>query len=429
MMFTTRKVFKTWSCLFIFISGFAAAENWPEWRGPRRDGTSTETGLPTKWSKTENIIWRLDLPGPAAATPVVWGDRIFVTSTENDSLVLLCISTNGKILWKKTVGIGNSNARVDEGNFAAPSPSTDGKYVWVFFGSGDLACFDFEGNPIWKTNLQERYGEFSLNFVMASTPLLDGGRLYLQLLHSEASLVLALDKMNGREIWKQERQSDARAESEHSYASPFLYRDGKNEFLLVHGADYITAHQLSDGSEIWRCGGLNPKTSYNPSLRFVASPVATTGLIIVPSAKNGPVLALKPDSTGDVTASKEQYLWVLERGSTDVPSPLIQGGLVYLLRENGDIFLLDAKSGQLIYQEHTDQGRYRASPVYADGRVYITGRHGVITVVKAGRQFEILSKNDLGESIAASPVISNGKIYLRTYEALYAVGVSKSPES
>jgi outer membrane protein assembly factor BamB len=415
-----KRTVQTFLLLFLWaitVSG----ENWPEWRGPRRDGTSTETGIPAKWSSNENQLWRLPLPGPAAATPVVWGDRIFVSSTENDTLVLLCISTSGKILWKKTVGTGNANARVDEGNFAAPSPSTDGKYVWVFYGSGDLACFDFEGKQIWKTNLQERYGKFSLNFVMASTPLLDGDRLYMQLLHSDASLVLALDKMTGREIWKLDRPSDARDESEHSYASPVLYRDGKNEFLLIHGADYITAHRLSDGSEVWRCGGLNPKQSYNPSLRLVASPVVTAGLIVVPSAKNGPVLALRPDSKGDITSLKNQHIWAMERGSTDVPSPLIHDGLVYLLRENGDVFLLDAKTGEMIYQEHTDQGRYRASPVYADGKVYVTGRHGVVTVLKAGREFEILAKNDFKESIAASPVISNGVIYFRTYEALYAI--------
>jgi len=235
-----------------------AAENWPHWRGPRRDGTSTETGLPIKWSRTENILWRLPLPGPAAATPVVWGNRIFLTSTEGNHLVLFCISTDGKIVWKRILGAGNKDVRGDEGNFAAPSPSTDGRHIWAFVGSGELLCYDFEGKEVWKTNLQTRYGKFNLFFVMASTPLLEGNRLYLQLIHSDASLVLALDKTTGREIWKHQRRSDARAECEHSYASPFLYRDGQREFLLIHGADYITAHRLNDGAEIWRCGGLKP---------------------------------------------------------------------------------------------------------------------------------------------------------------------------
>lgn len=413
------------SFLFFLIAAASTAENWPGWRGPKRDGTSSETGLPVKWSQTENIVWRLPLPGPAAATPVIWENRIFVSSTEKEQLVLLCLSTEGKILWKKTIGTGNRNARVDEGNFAAPSPSTDGTHVWVFFSSGDLACYDFNGNEVWKINLQERYGKFNLNFVMASSPLLEGDRLYLQLIHSDASLVLALDKRTGGEIWKHERESDAREECEHSYASPFLYRSGQQEFLLVHGADYITAHRLKDGGEIWRCGGLNPKESYNPSLRFVASPVAMAGLIVVPSAKNGPVLGLKPDAKGDITNLKQHYVWILERGTPDVPSPVIQDGLVYLCRENGDLICLDAKTGKTIYHERTHPGRYRASPVYADGKIYITSRDGVVTVIKAGRQFEILFQNDIGEPIAASPVISGGRIYLRSYEALYAIQAAK----
>jgi len=407
--------------LVVVISFLAEGEEWPNWRGPRRDGTSLEKGLPVRWSKTENVLWRVPLPGPAGATPVVWGNYIFLTSIEKNDVVLLCISTDGKILWKRILGSENNTVKGDEGNFAAPSPSTDGKNIWAFAGSGDLACFDFEGNQIWKSNLEQRYGKFNLYFVMASTPLLDGDRLYLQLQHTDAALVLALDKATGREIWKQQRKSDARAECEHSYASPFLYRNGKQEFLLVHGADYVTAHRLTDGSEIWRCGGLNPKESYNPSLRFVASPVAVPGLIVVPSAKNGPVLGLKPDAIGDITNAKQHYVWKLEHGTPDVPSPLIHDGLVYLCRENGDLICLDAKTGEKIYQEHTRVTRHRASPVYGDGKIYVTARDGTVTVVKAGRQFTILSQNEIGEPISASPVISNGRIYLRSFEALYAI--------
>jgi outer membrane protein assembly factor BamB len=397
------------------------AENWPHWRGPRRDGTSLETNLPVKWSKTENVLWRLPLPGPAGATPIVWDDRIFLTSAEGDDLVLLCVSTAGKILWKRTVGTGNRDVNRGEGNSASPSPSTDGVHVWAFVSTGDLACYDFEGNEVWKVNLEERYGRFDLYFVMASTPLLDGNRLYLQLIHSGAWLVLALDKATGREIWKHNRKSDAYAECEHSYASPFLYRDGVHEFLLVHGTDYITAHSLTDGSELWRCGGLNPKESYNTSLRFVASPVAAPGLIVVPSAKNGPVLGLSPDAKGDITNSTQGHLWTRADNTPDVPSPLIHDDLVYLCRENGDLICMDAKSGEEVYHERTHRHRHRASPVYGDGKVYLTARDGVVTMVKAGRKFEILSSNDIEEDISASPVISNGRLYLRSYDALYAI--------
>jgi len=413
------------SIVFLSIIQLALAENWPNGRGLRNDGTSPETNLPVEWSKTKNILWRLPLPGAAGATPIVWEDRIFLTSAEGDDLVLLCVSTEGNILWKRSLGGGNQVVYSGEGNSASPSPSTDGKHVWALVSTGILACYDFEGNEVWKTNLEDRYGRFDLYFVMASTPLLDGDRLYLQLIHSNAWVVLALDKATGREIWKHERESDAYAECEHSYASPFLYRDDNHEFLLVHGADYITAHRLTDGSEIWRCGGLNPPESYNTSLRLVTSPVAVPGLIVVPSAKNGPVIGLSPDAKGDITEEEQWHLWTRPHGTPDVPSPVIHGGLVYLCRENGDLICMDAKTGTEIYKEQTHRHRHRASPVCADGKIYLTARDGVVTVVKAGREFEILSKNEIGEDIAASPVISNGKLYFRSYKALYAIRASK----
>ena len=398
------------------------AENWPNWRGPRNDGTSNETRLPAKWSKSENVKWRLELPGPAPSTPVVWNDRIFLTSAEWDSLALLCVNTSGKVLWKRTVGSGNKDIREGESNAASPSPSTDGKYVWVFFGTGILACFDFEGNEVWRSNLQKRYGGFSMYWGMSTTPLLDGDKLYLQLLHSNEQLVLALDKMTGREIWKHHRKTDAMTECLHSYASPFLYRFDGQEFLLTHGADYVVAHNLKDGSEIWRCGGLQKPNNYNHYLRFVASPVATPGLIVVPSAKNGPVLGLNPkNARGDITHSKTDYAWKRKDNTPDVPSPLIHDGLVYLCRENGVLICIDARTGEEIYQERAYSKRHRGSPVYADGKIYLMAADGTVTVVKAGREFEIISKNSVGERMAASLAISDGTIYLRSHKALYAI--------
>ena len=408
---------------FIFV-GYSFADNWPQWRGPHNNGISHETDVPIQWSQTENVRWRLPLPGDGAATPVVWEDKIFLTSAEGDALVLMCVSTEGKELWKRTLGHGNRVVRGGEGNSAAPSPVTDGKHVWAFIGTGVLACYDFEGNQVWETNLEERYNWFNLYFVMSTTPLLDNDRLYIQLIHSNAWLVLALDKMTGAEIWKHERKSDATEECEHAYTSPILYRDAEREYLVVHGADYVTAHSLKDGSEIWRCGDLNPKERYNYTLRFVASPVATEGLIVVPSAKNGPVVGIDPAAQDDITNSEWQR-WKLQQGTPDVPSPLIHDGFVYLCRENGDLLCLDAETGERLYRERTHRHRHRASPIYADGFIYLTSRDGVVNVVKAGREFDIVATNTLGETIAASPVIANGTLYLRSYEALYAIGGKK----
>jgi outer membrane protein assembly factor BamB len=406
----------------LYAVGSARAENWPQWRGVDNDGISHETDLPVEWSNTKNVAWRLKLPGPAGSTPVVWDDKVFLTSAgPGGDLLLLCVGTDGETRWERKVTGGDRAVRGDEGNSAAASPLTDGEHVWTFFANGILACHDFDGDEIWREDLQKRYGKFNIQFGLTSTPVVDGDVLYLQLLHSGAALVIALDKSSGREIWKQDRPSDARAECEQSYASPMLYRDNERSFLLTHGCDYIVAHSLQDGHELWRCGGLNPKGRYNETLRFVASPVAVPGLIVVPSAKNGPLLAIGPDASGDITDSSLGRLWSKPDNTPDVPSPLVVDGLVYLCHENGVLTCLDAKSGKQYYQERAFSDRYRASPVYGDGKIYLSARGGVITVVQAGRDFEILSSNDMGESMSASPAISGGRIYLRTFEALYAI--------
>ncbi len=404
------------------VAHINAAENWPRWRGPANDGTSTETGLPSQWSATQNIKWRVELPGPAPSTPIVWNDRIFLSSTEAKTLVFLCLDTNGKILWKKALGAGNYEIRGDESNAASPSPSTDGRHVWVKLGTGLLTCFDFAGNVVWQFDLQERYKKFDMYHGMSSSPLLEGDRLYLQLLHSGAQLVLALDKATGKEIWKHERKSDANMESQHSYATPFLYRFNGQEFLLVHGSDVITAHDLEDGRELWRSGGLNNGLVYNPFFRFVASPVASAGLIVAPSAKNGPVLGINPaGASGDITDNKSQFHWKLAENTPDVPSPVIHDGLVYLCRENGVLLCVDAKTGQQYYLERTHNMRHRASPVYADGKIYLMAADGTTTVVKAGKKFEIIATNSIPERVSASLAIANGVIYLRSFKALYAI--------
>lgn len=416
--------------LVVAIAPPALAENWPQWRGAKLDGISHEKSLPTRWTKTEGVLWRLPMPGPAGATPAVWDERIFVTSVDKTSgaLLLLCVGTDGKQQWRETISSSNKDVRGDEGNSASPSPSTDGEHVWVFMANGELACFTVDGKKVWQQNVQERYGKLKIQFGMTSTPVLDGDRLYLQLIHGEGkketreAKVVCLDKLSGKEIWAVDRDSDATDENEHSYASPVIYRDSEREFLLTHGADYIIAHDLKSGAEVWRMGNLNPRGRYEPTLRFVASPVAVPGLIIAPSAKNYPVLAIKPDGRGDVSESESALAWRLDSGTPDVPSPLVVGDYVYLCRENGNLVCLERATGKKLYEKTTTRDRHRASPVFADGHIYTSARNGVISVVKAGPEFEIVSQNDMQESISASPAISNGRIYIRTFDALYAIG-------
>lgn len=404
------------------------AENWPQWRGPKNNGISNETNTPTKWSKTENVAWRLPMPGPAGATPVVWGERIFLTSTDKSTgdLLLLCVGTDGKEKWRQVMSSGNKDVRGDEGNSASNSPSTDGEHVWAMMTTGVIGCWTVEGKEVWKFDLQDRYGKFKIQFGMTSTPVLDGDQLFVQLIHGDGNaktreaLVVCLDKKTGKELWKQDRPSDAIAENEHSYASPVIYDDGRLKFLLSHGADFIVAHDLKDGHELWRCGNLNAKTKYDPTLRFVASPAFGKGIIVVPTAKGAPVFGLKPDGKGDITNDATAHLWKHSK-TPDVPSPLIHDGLVYLCMQDGQVHLLDETTGEQIYLKRVHNDRYRASPVYADGKVYLTARGGIVTVIKSGRDYEMLAENDLGEAISASPVFANGTLYLRSFDALWAI--------
>jgi outer membrane protein assembly factor BamB len=427
-------------CAVFFIVGVLAsassAENWPRWRGPTNNGISKGKNLPAKWSKSENVAWRLELPGNGQSTPAVWGERIFLTvqRTEDEQLLLMCIGTNGNELWRRDMGTGNKKwVREDEGKSAAPSPMTDGRHVWVMMANGEIACFTVDGKKVWKFNLQERYGKFEIPYGMTSTPVLYKGRLYLQLIHgiqrastTDEASVLALDALTGKKIWKRVRKSDAYNENKHSYASPFISEAGKEPQFITHGADYLISYRVSDGQEVWRCGGLNPQNDvnrpYHPTLRFVSSPTLAEGMIVIPTAKTGGVYVVRPDFQGDITDVKEAHLWSLPTGTPDVPNPLIHDGLVYLNNARlGNLACYNAKTGEKLYEGRTHPYKHRASPVYADGKIYVSARDGIVTVVKAGPKFEVLAVNDFEEELAASPAISNGTIYFHTFDALWAI--------
>jgi len=397
----------------------ASAENWPHWRGPNLNSVSDATGVPTQWDEKSNVLWKLKLPGAAGSTPIVWGERIYLTAPDNKAIVLISVDTSGKELWRRPVGAGKAK------NGASASPCTDGKHVWAYAGTGDLACFTLDGKPVWKTNLQERYGKFRLSFGMVTTPLLRDGRLYLQLIHSGGAWVVALDARTGDEVWKHKRESDGVAECEHSYASIqyFPGGNGVGPYLVSHGNDYAIAHRLADGAEVWRLGDLNPKERYNKTLRFVASPVATPGLIVVPTAKNGQVVGVDPAAKGKIDRERNTHeRWRRAKGTPDVPTPIVHDGLVYLCRENGVLTCVDAKTGETVYEQPAHRSKHYASPVYADGHVYLTARDGTVTVVKAGRKFEVVSHNKIDDGLDASPAVTPGRVYLRGNDGLYAIG-------
>ncbi len=433
-LFSSRRIWLLATGLVLSLSlvvpSAKAGENWHQWRGPDGNGISDEKNPPVKWSKTENVLWRMPLPGPAGSTPAIWGDRIFLTSVgeDKDKLVLICADTSGKQLWQKVVGGGNQTVRTDEGTYASPSPTTDGEHVWVFMANGLLACYDFDGNQVWAKDMQKEYGKFDIQFGLSSTPVLHGDNLYVQLIHGtwnkvpSAAHIVALNKKTGDEVWDHMRRTSAIDECKQAYTSPVIYKDDVREFLLTHGADYTIAHDLATGEEIWRFN-VHPQDNYESTLRFVSSPAVVPGLIVIPTAKNRQTVAIRPDGKGDISGNAKHIVWAYPRDTTDVPSPLIHDGLVYICREGrGIVSCYDAETGERLYKERTFDSRYRASPVYAAGKIYVTARKGVVTVLKAGREFEVLAQNDLGETITASPVLVDGRIYLRSFDALYAIG-------
>ncbi len=414
----------------LLVTSIGRADDWSQWRGNDLRSISDGPAAPVEFDQNNQMLWRFSMPGTAGSSPIVSGDRVFATSVDGDDLVLICVGMDGKLRWKRVLE-GNDIKSRDGANAASPSPSTDGEHVWTMMGNGMLQCFTVEGEPVWTKDLQKEYGKFNIQFGMSMTPVLDKGKLYLALMHGDmrdtkttsVGQVIALDAKTGNEIWVHLRKTDAVSENTHSYASPTIYRDGKYEYLVTHGADYVIGHSLSDGTEIWRCGGFNPKgDGYNNYLRLVASPSCADGIIVAPTAKGKAVLGLRVPLKGDVTGQRKSLHWKLPKGTPDVSTPLVYEGLVYLAGEKGDLTCVDAQSGERYYRERLSADKQRATPVAVNGKIYLAGRRGTVFVIKAGRDLEVLARNKLEEEITSSPAVSNGKIFIRTFDALYAFG-------
>jgi outer membrane protein assembly factor BamB len=405
-----------------------AADNWPQWRGPASDGTSSESGLPLDWGVGRNIAWQLALPERSAATPIVWGDRVFLTvgddPQKSDALWLWSIDrADGKVQWKGSLGGGNEQRHKQF--LSSPSPVTDGESVWALTGTGILKAFTFDGRESWARDLQAEYGPFGLQWGYASSPLLHGDSLYVQVLHGmrtdDPSYLLRIDKESGKTLWRVERPSAAVHESPDAYTTPQVYEtaggmgSGGRTVIVVSGGDVLTGHDVATGRELWRVDGLNPGNS--GSQRLVASPLVS-GEMIYAFGRRSPILAFRRGAVG----AAPTLVWQSKDG-TDVPTPVTDGRLLYVVNDKGIMWCRDALTGDLVWgPERLTVETYSASPVLADGKVYATSEGGVTTVVKAGRVFEVLARNELSGFTLASPAISDGQIFIRTAEYLYAIG-------
>ena len=440
-----------------------AAENWPQWRGPSLNGTSGETGLPATWSDTENVAWTLDIAEDSwsGATPIIWEDTIFITVSylersaggrglgrrgqgrrgpgrppsggrsrsgprptptgdPNQIVELWKLDRrDGSVEWKQF--LSNNDRQARKQNMSTPSPVTDGEHVWVMTGTGWLRGFDFDGNEIWARNISDDYWSFGLNWGFASSPLLHEDALYVQVLHGmrtdDPSYVLRLDKATGETVWLVERPTEAERESPDSYTTPALLQyDGQTE-IVITGGDVVTGHDPATGAELWRADGLNPTN--NGAYRLVASPLVVGETIIAPTRVR-PMLALRAGGRGNVTTS--HLLWSFHSGP-DVPTPVSDGELLYVVQDNGVAHALNIATGETVYTEQRlEPGTYSASPVLADGKLYATSEDGVTTVYRAGRKFEIIAKNSLPGYTLSTPSISDGHLYIRAGGTLYAIG-------
>ena len=424
------------ACLSLLICAAVHAENWPQWRGPFFNGSTTETGLPTQWSKTENVAWVTPLPGHSGATPVVWEESVFVsTPDEQKNLILVCVDRKtGQVRWRKVVSTGDRE--VGRNNTASPSPVTDGKRVFVMFATGDLAAFDFSGHERWRRNLAKEYGRFANMWMYGSSPMLYQGGLYVQALQSNPrpddynhalgdspareSFLLRLDPESGTNVWRQVRPTDAKGEAQEAYTTPIPYTGKEATEIILVGGNYVTAHAASTGAELWRCGGLNPRNEFY--WRTVPSAVVAEGMIIACAPKGDPVLAIRDGGRGVVTET--HIAWKLKEHTSDCVTPLVYQRKLFVL--DGDhqiITCLDPQTGAKAWQGNLGVKEiFRASPTGADGKIYCLSEGGTAVVLDAGNEFRILATVRMGEApVRSSIAVAHGDLFIRTAKNLYCV--------
>lgn len=408
------------SVALLTLTTMTLADNWPQWRGPQLNGVSTEKNLPVQWDQQTNVTWKLEMPAWSGSTPIIWQNRIFLNVAEGNDLYLWCVDRDqGSVLWKKHLSGGNVKMRKQ--NMSSPSPVTDGVHVYVMTGTGVLTGFDFNGQELWRRDIQKDYGTFGLNWGYASSPLLHEDALYVQVLHGmhtdDPSYLLRIEKKSGKTLWRVERPTPAIRESPDSYTTPALLRyRGKTE-IVVTGGDCMTGHDPATGKELWRANGFNPEN--NPFQRVVASAVVADGIVYAPTRVR-PLMAFRAGGRGDI--SESHRLWSFQDGP-DVPTPVTDGAYFYVVNDKGIMWCLNAKTGKEVWgSQRLKPGTYSSSPVLADGKLYVSNEDGLTTVVRAGPKFEILAENALEDYCLSSPAISDGQIFIRTTKHLYCIG-------
>ena len=397
----------------INLHSSAMAENWPAWRGLRGDGTTLESGLPTKWSGTENVVWKTPIPGVGYSSPIVWGDHIFLTTAfaETKNRTLLCVDRkSGKIVWQKTVLNAPLESKNTENSYASSTPATDGKHVYVTFLDGNqvaVAAYSFTGQQKWIV----RPGPFDSPHGFCHSPVLFDDKVLLSCCGSKSGFIAALNCSDGNTVWKVEPKHFVQ-----SFSNPFVAKMSGRMQLIVAANAAITGYDPTSGADLWTVDG--------PSQESIATPVygAESGLLLVDSSwPTRFLVAIKPDGSGQSTANK--VIWKTKEGASYVSSPIAVGDYFMSLSfgKSKCFYCYDASTGKILWKEGT-AGRHHASPVVAGGLVYFLNDEGQMNIVRAGPTFDLVATNELGEETYASPAISQGQIFLRGFNNLYCIG-------
>jgi outer membrane protein assembly factor BamB len=425
------------------VQAALAQTNWPQWRGLNGSGISSLTGLPTEWSDSKNIRWKASIPGRGHSSPIVWGNRVFLTTSIEGSVVpgaeavhhyhkgqrylhpdsvgadhsytmkLLCLDLgSGKILWEKTVYEGTVyDNRHRKNTYASSTPVTDGRFVYLSFEAEGIFCYDFDGKRIWKSSL----GKIAKGGMGPGTsPVLYENLIILQCdqEYGEGSFIAAVDKKTGKEVWRVER------DQRRSWATPLLIQTSQRTELVTSGPNKIISYDPGNGREFWSAPGVVS----NP----IPSPVAGQGLVFVTAGSDAKrAFAIRLGATGDL-AGTPNVAWSYDKGTAYVPSPILYNDYLYLLTDAGAITCLEAATGKVVYQARVPMAtRFTASPVAFEGKILFVSEDGDAFILKAGPVPEILNANALGEPVYASPAIVPDRILIRGQSNLYCIANDK----
>lgn len=421
-------------------------QNWPEWRGPEGTGVAPNARPPVKWSETENVKWKKELPGLGSSTPIIWGDTVFVQTavatgkkpegaaaaapveppqeggrrrggfgggpkpTEVYQFVLLAMDRGtGEIKWQKVAKeeVPHEGHHRDHG-FSSHSPVTDGQHVIAYFGSRGLHCYDMNGNLKWSRDLGQM--QTKMSFGEGSSPALHGNVVVVNWDHEGADFIVAFDKATGEELWREPRDEDT------TWATPLVVEHNGQAQVVTSATKKVRSYDLKTGKLLWEAGGL--------TANVIPTPVAGDGMVYVMSGFRGNVLyAVRLGKTGDLKDS-DAIVWSHDKSTPYVPSPLLYGDRLYFFSSNNGILsCFDAKTGKPIIDAERIEGlrNVYASPVGANGHVYMVGRDGTTVVIKDGNKVEIVATNPLDDSIDASPAIAGNEIFLRGQKYLYCL--------